>query len=145
LYSDRGVELEVAQLAKQLCGRQPGADGHLGQGVQGAERGDGKCRRRRHRRPCAKAQRSRDAGSHGGGLGLQIVVLGEHSLGPDDEAFALQGQALEVLPTVDERDAELPFQLGDRRRQSGLRHVAGFRRAGEVPLPGHGHEVLELA
>ena len=49
----------------------------------------------------------------------------------------------EVAPLMFVRSASAPLntvqltlELGDRRRQRRLRHVARFRRAREVPLPG---------
>ena len=47
-------------------------------------------------------------------------MLGEHTLGPDDEPFTLGRQTLEVLPAIDEGDAQLAFQLGNRRRLARL-------------------------
>ena len=84
-------------------------------------------------------------GAHRGRLGLERVMLGEHPLRPDDQPLTLGCQTLEVLPAIDEGDAQLAFQLGDRRRQGGLRHVTAFRRTREVSFPGHRHEVLQLA
>ena len=61
-----------------------------------------------------------------------------------DSRESMRTLAFEVVPTVDKCDVELPFELGDRGRERGLRHVAGFCCPREVSFLGYLDEVLQL-
>ena len=49
------------------------------------------------------------------------------------------------MAAIDQRDIQLAFQLGNRSRQRGLRHVALLGGPGEVALLGDRDEVLQLS
>ena len=45
----------------------------------------------------------------------------------------------------EQRHADFGFELGDRARNRGLRHIEALGRLGDVPAIGGGHHVAQLA
>ena len=64
---------------------------------------------------------------------------------PLEHALAVGGQPVEALAALDDRDAQLLFELADAARERRLRDVAGLRGAREVLLPRERDQVLQLA
>ena len=52
---------------------------------------------------------------------------------------------MEAMAALDNRDAELLFELADAAGQGRLRDVTGLRRAGEVLFAGKRDKILKLA
>jgi hypothetical protein len=110
-----------------------------------AERGNGKGLGGGRCRLCPQPQGPGDTRLDGGHLSLERLLLAENPLGPDDEPFTFAGKALIVVPTVDQPDVQLPFELGDGCRECGLGDLTGFGGPREVPLSCHRDEVLQLS
>jgi hypothetical protein len=59
--------------------------------------------------------------------------------------FALRREPGKLLPALDDGDAELRFDVTNRRRQGGRVHMAGLGGAAEVLLAGERDEVEVFA
>ena len=57
---------------------------------------------------------------------------------------ALPRQADEAVAALDDRRAEILLELANRRRERGLRHVAGVRRAAEMLFARQRHKIFQL-
>jgi hypothetical protein len=57
----------------------------------------------------------------------------------------VRGQPHESPVTLDQPMTNLALQGGNPGRQRWLRNTAFLRRIGEMPQPGNGHEIAELA
>ena len=66
-------------------------------------------------------------------------------MGVFEDGAALLGQAMEFLPALDDRGAEIRLELADRRRQRRLRHVAGERRAAKMLFAGQRDKIFKRA
>ena len=82
---------------------------------------------------------------HLGDARRHLLGLSENAQGVLERELALRGQADEPLAALDQRRAEFPFELPDRRRQRGLRHAAGFGRPAEMLFAGQRHEIGQLS
>jgi hypothetical protein len=81
------------------------------------------------------AQRSRRRGADAGGLGAQVLDLGEDALAPPEQPLAVGGEVDAARRAVKELDAETGLEagdaLGDRRRRRA--EVARRRREAAAP------------
>ena len=68
----------------------------------------------------AQPKRSGDTGSHGVHLGLERIVFGEDPLGPHHQSLPFGREVFEAVTPIDQRDVQLPFELGDRGGQRRL-------------------------
>ena len=100
---------------------------------------------RQRGRDHAEPQSSRDAFVERFDAAAQVLDFGEHAVGVFERQLALRRQAEIAVAALDDRRAEFLFELADRRREGGLRHMARFRRAAEVALAGERHEIFELS
>ena len=62
-----------------------------------------------------------------------------------EQGRPLLGQLHPARRAVQQLDPELPFEPLDLLGDGGLRHVQLLAGAGEMPVPGDGREILELA
>jgi hypothetical protein len=63
---------------------------------------------------------------------------------PIEHPLALRGEAAKARAAVDQQHAHGVLELLDPRRECGLSHPAGFRRAAEMPLAGQRQKEFEL-
>ena len=74
-----------------------------------------------------------------------VLGLGEHAMGMLERELALRREADEAMAALDDRRAELLFELADRRRQRRLGHMARRRRSAEMLFARERDEIFELA
>ena len=70
--------------------------------------------------------------------------FGEDAMGVLQRELALPGQADEAMAALDDRRAEILFELANRRRKGRLRHVARRRGAAEMLFARQRHEIFQL-
>ncbi len=87
--------------------------------------------RRRHR---ADAQASGQAAGEFVEPLAHGVALGQHAGRMLEHEQALGGEAVEPVPALDDRHAELFLEIADRGRQRRLRDVTGLGGAAEMLL-----------
>lgn len=137
------VQLELGETVDDLRRRKRG-DRHSRTRMPLAER------RREQRydglggRDRANSQHPAETVLQGGEVLAQGVPLGQDSVRPEQDAFALRRQAVVLVAASHDRHVQLVLEFADRGGERGLRDVAGLGGAGEVPLAGQRHQVLQL-
>jgi len=75
----------------------------------------------------------------------QAISFAGHALRRLQHETAFPGESLKTLAALNDGHAQLHFQLLNRRRERGLRNVAGGRRACEVALFGERHQIFQFS
>ena len=95
-----------------------------------------------HRQPPAERT---DGAAHRLDFLLQRGPVVEDGVRPLEDALAFGRQPVESLAALDDRHAQLLFELTNASGERRLRDVTGLRRAREVLFARQRDEVLELA
>ena len=72
------------------------------------------------------------------------VLIGDYAFSPFEDTLALGGEAEELLPAHDYRNAQFILEPADRGRESWLGDIAALGSAAEMAFLGESDEIVEL-